>query len=76
MYYCIRKPRDINNMGDVPCPDVERCELCGNHNPDMQCLSVTLTRGELKLIAKVMSAQTDPGLQALAEKISKAAGKD
>lgn len=58
-YYCVRKPRDADNTGCIPCPDTDKCNLCGRMNPDMQAVTVVLQRGEAKMVVHVLKKHLD-----------------
>ena len=53
-YYCICEPRGANNVGYIPCPDSDKCSMCGKINPDYAPVKITLNRGELSAILNAL----------------------
>lgn len=66
-YYCVCEQRGPENPGEAPCPDSDRCRLCGKQNPEQQPVSVLLTRGEWTRITEILKGSSDGAV--LAEKI-------
>lgn len=58
-YYCVCEQRGPENPGEIPCPDVDRCKLCGKQNPEQQPVSVLLTKGEWARVTEILTRSPD-----------------
>lgn len=59
MIYCVREQRGPDNPGSIPCPDVDRCHLCGKQNQDEISHKVSLSEKDWKTVLSSLEELTN-----------------